>query len=108
MPSRPLAPDTALCVRLSATMHRNQYTQEPGPVVAELYEIAGNRIDLLAAEVGRWVGFYEDQHTITLTTALRALPLDMDDAIKIGEHRRNLHTHSTSGFGAPPGLAEVH
>lgn len=95
MPTRGLHPDTLHGIRISCVMSRNQYTQEPGPVIAELYEVAGDRLDLLAAEVGRWIGFYEDDYTRTLATALRALPLDMSDAIALGRQRRNTPDHRT-------------
>lgn len=103
MSSGPLHPDVALSVKLSAIMSRNRYTKDPASVIAELYEVAGDRLDLLAAEVGRWVGFYEDDYTRTLATALRALPLDMDDAIALGVQRRNAGTHTTTGFNGPHG-----
>jgi len=97
----PLHPDVQLSIRLGATMTRNQYTHDPSPVIAELYEIAGDRLDILTAEVGRWIGFYEDDYTHDLATALRALPLEMNDAIALGVQRRNAGTHSTTGFNGP-------
>ena len=90
-----LHPDTLLSIHLSATMSRNRYTSDPGPVIDELRQIAGDRLDILAEEVGRWIGYYEDDHTRTLTTALRALPLDMDDAIALGQFRRHEPPPST-------------
>ena len=106
MPSHPLDPDTMLSIKISCVMSRNQYTQDPAPVIAELYEMAADRLDLMTAEVGRWIGFYEDQFTITLATALRALPLDMDDAIKLGQHRRGIPTHGTRGYQRPNGVSD--
>lgn len=99
----PLHPDVRLGVQLSAIMCRNRYTHDPAPVIAELYEAAGDRLDILTAEVGRWIGFYEDDYTRDLATALRALPLDMDDAIALGVQRRNTGTHTTTGFNGPHG-----
>lgn len=90
----PLRPD----VQLSAIMCRNRYTHDPAPVIAELYGTAGDRDDILTAEVGRWIGFYEDDYTRDLATALRALPLDMDDAIALGHQRRNAGTRCTTAF----------
>ena len=90
-----LHPDVKLSIRLSAIMTRNRYTTDPDAVVAELYAAAGDRLDVLAAEVGRWIGFYEDTYTRTLAAALRALPLDMDDAIALGQHRRATPDHRT-------------
>ena len=95
----PLHPDVRLGVHLSAIMCRNQYTHDPAPVIAELCETAGDRDDILTTEVGRWIGFYEDDYTRDLATALRALPLDLDDAIALGRHRRSLPDHRTP---APP------
>lgn len=104
MRSRGLSPDTRLGVSLSAIMSKNRYTRDPGPVIEELEVTAGGRIDILTDEVGRWIGFYEDEHTQTLATALRALPLDLDAAIALGASRRLAGTHSTRGYAAPPGL----
>lgn len=88
MPSRRLHPDTLLSIQISCVMSRNQYTSDPGPVIEELYAVAGGRLDVLAPEVGRWIGFYEDDYTRTLTTALRALPLDMGEWITLGQAQR--------------------
>ncbi|GAT73557.1 hypothetical protein MHM582_2051 [Microbacterium sp. HM58-2] len=63
--------------------------------VRQAPQVAGDRLDILAAEAGRWIGFYEDTYNLTLTTALRALPLDMDDAIALGQRRRATPDHRT-------------
>lgn len=97
----PLHPDVRLGVHLSAIMCRNQYTHDPAPVIAELYETAGGRTDILTDEVGRWVGFYEDDYTRDLAAALRALPLDMDASIELGRRRRHAGSHTTTGFNGP-------
>ncbi|OZB82751.1 MAG: hypothetical protein B7X41_15890 [Microbacterium sp. 14-71-5] len=107
MPSHPLAPDTALSIKIGCVMTRNQYTQDPGPVIAELYATAGTRIDLLTQEVGMFIGFYDDQYRATLVTALRALPLDMDEAIKLGQFRRGLPAHGTGGYHRPRGVTDM-
>lgn len=104
MPSRRPSPDTLLGIRLSAIMCRNQFTRDPEPVIAELRAAAGDRLDILTDEAGRWIGFYEDAHTAPLAAALRELPLDMDEAIALGRSRRNAGTHSTKGYVAPPGV----
>ena len=62
---------------------------------ATTYAVAGGRLDVLAPEVGRWIGFYEDDHTRTLTTALRALPLEMEKWIALGQKRRSAPHHRT-------------
>lgn len=95
MPSGPLHPDVALSIRLSAIMSRHRYTRDPAAVIDELYATAGDRSDLLAVEVGGWIGYYEDEHCRLLTDALRALPLDMADAIKAGRERRSEGSHTT-------------
>ncbi|ALX65551.1 hypothetical protein [Microbacterium sp. XT11] len=103
MPSRPLDPDTHLGVRLSAIMARHAYTKHPEAVVDELYRIAGERLDILAEEVGVWIGFHESEHTRDLTAALRRLPLDLDAWIETGRERRRAGHHSTTGFMGPNG-----
>lgn len=103
MPSHPLSLDVLLGIELSAIMSRNRYTHDPAPVIAELQRVAGGRDDILADEAGRWIGFYEDDYTRDLATALRALPLDMEDVIALGVQRRNSGTHSTVGFNGPHG-----
>jgi hypothetical protein len=103
MPSRPLSADTRLSVKLSAIMAKNAYTTDPEPVVAELRRVAGPRLDILTEEVSLWIGFHDSEHTRTLTDALRALPLDLDDAIAEGDRRRRAGHHSTTGFNGPHG-----
>ena len=102
MPSGPLSPDVTLGIKLSTVMSRNQFATDPAviaAVVEELYETAGGRLDLLAEEVGLWVGFYEaDPWTTALVARLRELPLLMDDAIALGRRRRAAPMHGTSGF----------
>ncbi|MBW1640489.1 hypothetical protein G3H63_15600 [Microbacterium resistens] len=98
MNDRSLSPDTRLGIKVSAIMSRNKYTDDPGPVIDELYRAAGDRPDILADEVGLWVGFYEDDDTRTLATALRALPLDLADGIALGQQRRNEEYLGTASF----------
>ncbi|MFJ2535843.1 hypothetical protein [Microbacterium maritypicum] len=85
-------------------MSRNRYTQDPAAVIAELYAVAGGRVDVLCREVGSWIGFYEDAHTRALATALRSLPLDLTEAIAAGRARRFSGTHGTHGYARPPGV----
>lgn len=92
--SRPLHPDVALSVRLDAICARNQYTDDPAPVVAELLATAGDRTDILTEAVGTWVGFFEDDYTRTLTTALRELP-GLEPWIELGQRRRASPDHRT-------------
>lgn len=90
MPSHTLDPRTALGVKLSATMSRHKYTNDPAAVVAELRELAGDDTALLAEEVGSWIGFYgNDEGVGTLTTALRGMTdLDLQPWIELGQKRR--------------------
>jgi hypothetical protein len=97
MPSHSLDPDTLLCVELSGIMSRDRYTRDPGPVIARLREVAGDRVDLLAVEVGGWIGFYDNTHTHTLTEALQTsfVDLDLQPHIAAGRARRYTPTHRT-------------
>jgi len=83
-----------LSVALDAICSRNRYTTDPAPVLAELRATAGERTDVLAEAVGTWVGYFEDEYTATLCTALRALP-DLEPWIALGQHRRSLPDPST-------------
>lgn len=94
MPSRGLSPTVKLSVTLDAICSRNRFTADPGPVLDELRATAGDRVDLLAEAVGGWVGYFEDEYTATLCTALRTLP-DLEPWIEVGRFRRNLPAHGT-------------
>ena len=96
MPSRPLAPDAALGVKLSAICSRNRYTTDPGPVLDELRATAGRRTDILAQEAGIWSGFYDSEHTHTLAVALLEIP-GAGDWVALGRKRRDAPWHSTPG-----------
>lgn len=91
---RGLSPDVALSIHLDAICSRNRYTQNPAPVIDELRATASDRPDILAEAVGTWVGFFEDDYTLTLCTALRELP-DLEPWIALGQHRRSLPDHRT-------------
>lgn len=97
MSSHSLDPDTLLCVELSGIMSRDRYTRDPDLVIARLREVAGDRGDLLAVEVGRWIGFYDNTHTRVLTIALQDAfaDLDLQPHIEIGRARRYTPTHRT-------------
>lgn len=101
MPSHGLTPDVALRINIGCVMSRNRYARDPAPVIAELHATAGDRIDLLTEEVGLWIGFYEDDYTRPLTSALREMPLELDAWITVGTQRRLVGTHSTRGFVSP-------
>lgn len=94
MPSEGLSRDTALSVQIDAICARHQYTTDPAPVIEELRAAAGARTDVLTESVGTWVGYFEDDHTRILCTALRELP-GLEPWIAIGEHRRRAPVHGT-------------
>ncbi|MCK2024076.1 hypothetical protein KZC52_14145 [Microbacterium sp. kSW2-24] len=94
MPSAGLSPTVKLSVTLDAICSRNRYTSDPGPVLDELRATAGDRVDVLAEAVGTWLGFFEDEYTATLCTALRTLP-DVAPWIALGQFRRSLPDPST-------------
>lgn len=97
--SRPQHPDVLLGIQLSAICSRNRYTRDPGPVIAELVLIAGERGDVLAFEVGRSAGYYDDEHTAALVTEiLRDIPRAAEWA-PLGRSKRAPPAHGTSGFG---------
>lgn len=105
MPSRPLDPDTMLAIELSTICSRNKYTDDTDAVLAELRATAGDRTDILAAEVGEWIGFYgEDAYVEKLAAALATMTdLDLAPHIALGRQRRDTPTHSTRGFTREPG-----
>ena len=93
MPRR-LSPDTLLSITLDAICSRNRYTADPAPVIAELHAAAGDRSDILTESVGTWVGFFEDEQTLTLCAALRELP-GLEPWIEVGASRRAQPDHHT-------------
>lgn len=97
MSSGPLSPDVLLGITLSAICSRNRYTKDPGPVIDELRQVAGERLDILAMEAGSWSGFYDDDNTRTLARALLEIP-GASDWVKLGQERRHAGRHSTEGF----------
>ncbi|MEN0021973.1 MAG: hypothetical protein AAGC61_01740 [Microbacterium sp.] len=97
---RGLPPDVMLTVTLDAICSRNRYTRDPAPVLEELRATAGDRHDLLVEAVGTWVGYFEDEYTRILCTALRELP-DLEPWIALGAHRRGMPDHRTPP--PPPG-----
>ncbi|REC97288.1 hypothetical protein DEU35_3053 [Microbacterium sp. AG157] len=96
MPSRRLSPRTALDVALSAAVTRNLLTNDPGPVLDELRQIAGDDHDLLAQVAGTCAGWYESPETITLCAALAAEIEGANPWVQVGRERRSRGTH-----GAP-------
>lgn len=97
-----LSDDTALDVRLSALCARAQFTNEPGPVLEELYATAGERLDILAVVAGRWIGYYEtDPHHEVLVDALRTIP-GVEPHVETGRFRRRAARPST----IPPSFSD--
>lgn len=74
-----------------------RYTKDPGPVIAELRQVAGSRLGILAMEAGSWSGFYEDENTRTLARALLDIP-GATEWVAVGQERRQAGRHSTEGF----------
>ncbi len=100
MPSRPLDPDTLLGIELATICSRNRYTDDPAPVIAELIATAGDRQDILAQEVGRWSGFYDDEYTHALAQAVLEIP-GASEWVQLGRERRAAGTHGTEGYARP-------
>ncbi|AXA97572.1 hypothetical protein [Microbacterium sp. PM5] len=90
-----LNPDTALDVLLSAICGRNQYTKDPAPVIDELHQVAGDRLDILARVAGGWAGFYDSPHTAPLCNALLLIPGALE-CVALGRASREAGSH-----GAP-------
>ena len=97
MPSRGITRETKLEVTLSAICSRHQFTTDPVTAIEELRAAAGERTDVLAREVGIWIGYFESAHSRTFTTALRELP-GVEPWIDEGRRRRSLRGHSTADF----------
>lgn len=86
--SDPLDPDTALDVRLSATISRHQYATDPGPALEELHTAAGERADILARVAGMWAGYHEENRYVqVMIAALREVP-GADVWVEVGRRRR--------------------
>lgn len=87
-----LTPDVLLDIRLSAICSRNQYAHDPTPLIDELRRIAGERTDILARVAGTWAGYYDDEYTCPLATALRDLP-GAETWTALSKHRRGIPPH---------------
>lgn len=95
-----LTPDTLLDVHLSAICTRNQYTRDPGPVIAEPRTVAGDRVDILARVAGMVAGFYDGPDTHVLCAALTEIP-GAASWVPLGKRRRDAVGHGTTEFRAP-------
>lgn len=102
LPPVQLSPDKMIAADLSGILFRNKFTKDPAPVIDELRAAAGRRRDLLAAEVGAWIGFYETDDTRTLVDALREAfaDLNLEPGITLGAERRQRPSHGTHDFHA--------
>jgi hypothetical protein len=102
MPRRPLDADTLLGVHLDAICSRNCYTKDPQPVIDELLKVAGERLDLLAKNVGTWAGFWErDPNVRPLALALQQRIPGASDWVELGRSRASSPAHGTGGIHAP-------
>lgn len=92
--SEPLDPDTALDVRLSATISRHQFTTDPAPALEALRVAAGDRADILARVAGVWAGYHEpDAEMAAMVAALRTVP-GAEEWVQLGRERRGVRWHS--------------
>lgn len=98
--SRPLHPDVLLGVQLSAICSRHRYDHDTAPVIMELLTAAGDRTDILAMEVGRWAGYYDDEHSAVLVAAIVTEIPGAAAWTADGARRRAAPAHGTTGFGA--------
>lgn len=92
-----MTPDVALSVQLDAICSRNQYTHDPGPVIAELRAAAVDRDDVLAESVGTWAGYFDNPETHVLCVALLEAFPDAVAWVEVGRRRRGM-VHGTTGF----------
>ncbi len=98
MPRTGLHPDVALDITLSATCSRNRYTDDPGPVIAELRALAGRRTDILARVAGSFAGYYDTPDTHTLCAALVT---EIEGAAGWVPHGRDMRERSARGREHP-------
>ncbi|MCD2170343.1 hypothetical protein LPW41_11610 [Microbacterium sp. JC 701] len=98
--SRPLHPDVLLGIHLSAICSRHRYDRNTVPVIAELLEMAGDRVDILAMEAGRWAGYYDDEHSAALVAAIVTEIPGAAAWTADGARRRAAPAHGTTGFGS--------
>ena len=82
-----LSREALLNVELSSICSRNRYTTDPAPVIDELLRTAGKRTDILAEVAGTWAGYYADEHTRVLATALLEIP-GAAEWVELGRRRR--------------------
>lgn len=68
-------------------------------MIAELLEVAGDQGDVLAFEVGRWAGYYDDEHTAVLVAAIIDGIPGAAEWTHEGRARRAEPAHGTTGFG---------
>lgn len=97
---QPLDPDTALGIRISATISRHRYDTDPTTLLAELNEMAHGHPEILAEQAGGWVGYYGHDLGVqpALVNALRSLP-GAEEWVALGQQRRAAPMH---GAPEPP------
>lgn len=85
---------TMLGITLSNVMSRHRFDTEAQQVVDELRAIAGDRGDVLAMEVGLWVGYHGgDEHVGPLIAALQRVD-GIGHWVEVGKHRRGIPNHA--------------
>jgi hypothetical protein len=98
-----LSPDVLLDIALSTYAGRHRYTNDPGPVIAELQRMAGPRTDVLAKFAGIWGGFFDGVDERVFSAALR----EVDGAapwVEVGRYRRGIPNNGATPL--PPTYAE--
>ena len=89
--SRRLTADQRLVVRIDATLSRESFTLDPGPVLAAVLKLAGDRTDILADACGAWVGSHEHlPECAPLVEAIRPYA-GSESAARAQHARRNPH-----------------
>lgn len=89
-----LSREVLLDIELSAICSRNQYTHDPCPVIDELRRVAGDRADILAHVAGTWAGYFDDEYTHALATALRQQIDGAEQWVALGRKRRRMPPHT--------------
>jgi len=84
-----------LDIELSAIMHREKFTRDPGPVIAALRERAGAATEQLNRSVGAWVGFYDTDDTRALCVGLLEAFPGARRYVSVGAEARFRRVHGT-------------
>ncbi|MDN3310634.1 hypothetical protein QWJ90_06800 [Microbacterium oryzae] len=90
----PLHPDTLLGIRLASICSRHRFDADAEGALAELRAAYAGRMDILAREIGTWIGYYEDEHARALCDGLRRIP-GVEEWTPLGRARRGAGRHET-------------